>query len=180
MKKFVLATIMSLVSVSTFAATYTPMNIVEKASYQLSGLVTKGKVDASYLTDVNHVTVAQEANGFHIQLSAPSADTKTINTLDIAFDMNGKSTGFTANFVSRFPQSPIFTPTNAATILDLAAEAFVDHLSESPDNVMVAQNVESMDLSKEASGTLILVHLKQGQVYTVHMDPKGNIISKGF
>lgn len=180
MKKFILTAIISLASASAFAAQYTPMNIVEKASYQLSGLVTKGKVDASYLTDINHVSVVKTEAGFQIQLSSPSADANTVNTLDIAFDPNGKATGYAANFISAFPQGPIFSSTNSATILDLAAEAFVDHLSESPENVVVAENVSSMDLSTEESGVLILIHLLDGQVYTVHMDAQGNILSKGF
>lgn len=180
MKRFILTAIISLASASAFAAQYKPMNIVEKASYQLSGLVTKGKVDATYLTDVNHVTVSQSASGFQIQLSSPSADANSVNTLDIAFDLNGKATGYAANFVSAYPQGPVFSSANAATILDLAAEAFVDHLSESQDNVVVADNVRSMDLSTESSGVLIVIHLATGQDYTVHMDAQGNVLSKGF
>lgn len=180
MKKFILTAFISLASASAFAVQYTPMNIVEKASYQLSGLVNQGKVDASFATDVNHVTVTPKDSGFQIQLTSPSADENITNTLDISFDVNGKVTGYAVNFVSASAHGPIFSPTDAATILDLGAEAFVDHLSESQDNVFVAENVRSMDLSKENTGVLILIHLSAGQVYTVHMDAQGNILSKGF
>ncbi len=180
MKKFLVMTIVSVISAGAFAAGYTPMNIVEKSSYQLAGLVTKGKIDASFLTDVNHLTVSSDASGFHVQMTSPATTPDAVNTLDITFDTNGKATSFSSNFVARFSQGPIFEKTNAATILDLCAEAFVDHLSESQDNLFVAQNVESIDLGVEQGGFLILVHLKNAQVYQVHMDATGKVISKGF
>lgn len=181
MKKVFVSIAVVLASVVAFAGkVITPMHVVEKSSYQLAGLVSKGKIDASYLTDVTTVTVTQESGGFRVKMYSPSADESNPNTLEMTFDQAGKATSASANFVSRFPHGPLLDGANAATILDLGAEAIVDHLSESSDNVVVAQNVQSVEIQKEATGVLFLVNLNNGQTYSIHMDQDGKVISQGF
>lgn len=181
MKKVFVSVAVVLASVTAFAGkVITPMHIIEKSSYQLAGLVSKGKIDASYLTDVTAVTVTPEATGFRVTMYSPSADENNSNTLEMIFDTGAKATSASANFVSRFPHGPILDGANAATILDLGAEAIVDHLNESPDNMVVAQNVQSVEIQKESAGVLFLVNLNNGQTYSIHMDQDGKVLSQGF
>ena len=180
MKKVFVAAVLSLVSLSAFAGKMTPMHAVEKSSYQLGGLVNKGKVDASFLTDVTSLTIASDSSGFKVTMYSPSSDNNKPNTLDLSFDTSGKVTSFNANFVSRSPQGPIFTKATVATLLDLGAEAIVDHLGESADNVTVAQNAKAIDLSKVGDEILLEISLTNGQVFNIRMDQDGKVLSQGF
>ncbi len=180
MKQFILTIATALVSFSAMAKEVTPMLIVEKASYQIGGLVAKSKIDASYLTDITTLTVTPVEKGFKVVLLSPSADQNNPNSLEIPFDANGKAGTASANFVSKFPQGPIFNAANVATLLDLGAEAIVDHLSASPDNIVVARTTQAVDLQKEATGVLMLVHLTDGRTYSIHMNANGKVLSQGF
>lgn len=183
MKRFFVstATVLTMLAAnSAFAGKATPMNVVEKSSYQLSGLVSKGKIDASFLTDVTHLSITSDNTGFKVTMFSPSADTNTANTLTIVFDQNGKAVSYNANFASVYPAGPVFSHADAATILDLAAEAIVDHLSESPDNITVAEQAQTLELQPEGSGVLVLITLSSGHVYSIHMDQDAKVISQGF
>jgi len=177
---FLFIAALSLTSIAAQAREITPLHVVEKVSYQIAGLVNKSKIDASYLTDITTLTVTKEANGFKVVLLSPSADEKNPNKLEVPFDLNAKAGTAVATFVSRSTQGPIFTVATVATLLDFGAEAIVDHLSEAPENIEVARNTQAVDLSKEATGVLFLIHLTDGRTYSIHMDAKGKVLSKGF
>lgn len=180
MKKIILSTSLLLTALLSHAAEVTPMHIVEKSSYQLGGLVSKLKIDPSYLTDVTTLTVTQDNSGFKVIMQSPSATPDIANKLEIPFDKTGKAGTAVATFTSRYSQGPIFALTNAAVFLDLGAEAIVDHLADSPDNIVVARTTQAVDLQKENSGVLMLVHLTDGRAYSIHMDNKGKVLSQGF
>lgn len=180
MKNLILACALLIVSIQGLAREITPMHIVEKTSYQIGGLVNKGKIDASYLSDITTLTISKRSDGFDVTLLSPSADEKNPNLLTIPFDLNAKAGLASSTFYSKFPQGPIFTSASTAILLDLGAEAIVDHLSESPENIEVARNAQAVDLQKETTGVLMLIHLTDGRTYSIHMDPNGKVISKGF
>lgn len=180
MKKLFMSAALVLLSLTSFAGEVTPLNVVEKVSYQIAGLVKKTKIDASYLTDITTLTVTKEANGYKVVLFAPSADQNNPNKLEVPFDLNAKAGTAVATFNSKYPQGPIFTGASVAVLLDLGAEAIVDHLSAAPENIEVARNTQAVDLQKEESGVLMLIHLTDGRAYGIHMDVKGKVLSKGF
>ncbi|GIL17941.1 MAG: hypothetical protein FMNOHCHN_03605 [Ignavibacteriaceae bacterium] len=179
MKKLVFLAILAF-QATVFAKAITPMHVVEKASYQIDALVKKQKIDQSFLTDINQVTVVQTANGFMVQLFAPSAQGQDMNLLQLGFDSTARATTANVHFVGASSQSPIFNQISVAEILDLGAEAFVDRLSESEENVVVAENVTAIQLLKAADGVVLKINLKDSRVYTVNMDNQGNVVSKGF
>lgn len=179
MKKIILVTLMAL-SINAFAGIVTPMHIVEKSAHNLTSLVNKGKIDPSYLTDVNSLSLTSDGVNTKVTMLALSADQNNPNKLEITYDPNGKATSANSSFVSRNPNGPLFTNADAGKLLDLGAEAVVDHLSESNDLVNVAQNAQAVTLENENSGVLMVIHLKDGQIYSIHMDAEGNVISQGF
>ncbi len=180
MKKIFLTFAVSLLSIGAMAKEITPMHVVEKASYQISGLVTKGKIDASYLTDISTLTVSKDETGYKVIMQSPSADEKNPNRLEIPFDLNAKAGVATAQFNSKYPQGPVFTGANAAVLLDLGAEAIVDHLSAAADNIVIARTTIAVDLQKEATGVAMAAHLNDGRTYFIHMDENGQVLSQGF
>lgn len=180
MKAIVLGLITSVLALHAHAKTMTPMGIIEKTSYQISGLVNKGKIDKSYQTDVTLVTVQKTPQGFEVQASSPSADLQSPNLLNLSFDLSGKVVAFSSAFNSVNLQSPVFSSASAAELLDLGAEAFVDHLAESADYLTVAQNTEAVELVKNNAGVLLNVKLADGRIYHLQMDIQGKVLSRGF
>lgn len=180
MKQLLISFAVALVGLTAAAREITPMHVVEKASYQVGGLVNKGKIDASYLTDITTLTVTKDAAGFKVVLLAPSADQNNPNKLEIPFDLNAKAGAAVSTFNSKYPQGPVFTAANVSTLLDLGAEAIVDHLSDSPDNIVIARTTQAVDLQKENAGVAMIVHLTDGRIYTIHMDGNGKVLSQGF
>jgi hypothetical protein len=162
------------------AKTLVAMNYVEKSAYALQRLVNQNHVDPSFLTDVNAERIAVTNLGAQIELQSPSADPNMVNTITLNFDAKGTLTSFTTNFVSKDPQGPLFSPVNAATILDLGAEAVVDHLAESADLPVVARDAQGLSIAKEGSGFHIRILLNDGRTYNILMDDQANVVSKGF
>lgn len=169
-----------LASTATSARTLTAMNFVEKSSYSLQRLVARKQADPSFMTDVSELTVNVTANGAVIEMKSPSAQVNEFNTLTMQFDPAGALTNFAVDFKSMDHSGPLFTPTNAATIIDLSAEAVVDHLSESPDLPIVAQTARQVILAKESSGIHVRIVLSDSRIYNIFMDAQGKVISKGF
>ncbi len=180
MKNLFLSATLVLASLVTLAGEVTPLHVVEKVSYQIAGLVKKSKIDASYLTDITTLTVTKDETGFKVVLLSPSAEENNPNKLEVPFDLTAKAGTAVATFVSKSPQGPIFTGASVAVLLDLGAEAIVDHLSAAPENIEVARNTQAVDLQKEDTGVLMLIHLTDGRTYSIHMDNKGKVLSKGF
>lgn len=170
----------ALLSSQAFAKVMTPMNFVEKSSYALQKLVNQHHIDPSFLTDVSAGKINASAAGAVIELDSPSATPQVMNTLTLTFDANGSLVSYNANFKSVSPMSPIFHPTNAGTILDLGAEAVVDHLKESSDLPVVAETAEALTIDKEGAGFHIRIYLKDGRTYNIIMDDQANVLSKGF
>lgn len=178
--KIALTSLVFLVSSAVFAKPLTSMGLIEKASYQIGGQVSQKKIDASFLTDILTVKVVQDAAGTQIQMTSPSLDPLTVNLFAVNFDAQGVLMGTTASFHSVGVGSPFLKPTTAATYLDKIAEAFVDHLAESPDYLEVAQKVSSVQLVPNEQGLLVSVNLNDGRIYTMQMDTKAKVISRGF
>jgi hypothetical protein len=164
-----------------FSATkYTPMHIVEKSSYQIDSLIKKHKIDPSFLTDVTDVTVKENNSEFVVQLTSPSSQENQVNTLDMVFGADAKLKSFTTQFYDLAKTSPILTGINVAQVLDLGAEAFVDHLHESQENVLIAETVQHIKLEKVENGVTLRIKLKDDRIYSITLNNEGNIISRGF
>lgn len=170
----------ALLSSQAFAKTMAPMNFVEKSSYALQKLVNQHRIDASFLTDVSAEKINASASGAVIELDSPSANPQVMNTLTLTFDASGTLTSYNADFKSVSAASPIFHPTNAGTILDLGAEAVVDHLNESPDLPVVAATAQALTIDNEGTGFHIRILLQDGRTYNILMDDQANVVGKGF
>jgi hypothetical protein len=179
MRKMIV-TALSLMAFHAGAKVITPMGIVEKVSYQISGLSTKGLIDAHFAADTSKVTIQKTSTGYDVVVLAPSASANQSNQLNLGFDTGGKATSYKANFVSASPMSPLFPRATAAELLDLGAEAFVDHLGEATENVTVAESVQTVTLIKNELGILLDSTLSDGRTYHLQLDLDGKVISRGF
>lgn len=180
MIKTILSATALLLTTSAWAKTVTAMHYVEKSSYSLQRLVNQHQIDASFLTDVNVVKVDASSTGAVVELQSPAATSPELNTLSLTFDAHGTLVSFATDFKSPGIGGPLFTPTNSATIIDLGAEAVVDHLTESPDLPIVAQSASSLTFSKEDGGLHLRILLQDRRTYHIMMDDKANVLSKGF
>lgn len=156
-----------------------PMNVVEKSSYLLNSLVSKKQIDASYLNNITALTIVTTDTGYSVEMSAPTDATDVFNTLSMSFDKKGAPTGQSTKFVSA-PSKPVFTTVDSSKIIDLAAEAVVDHLSESADLVTVADNVKVIHYSVSGAEILVSVTLTDARVFNIQMDLNAVVLSKIF
>lgn len=179
MKNLGLSIAMVLVGLSSAMADVSPMKVVEKSSYQLKSLVNKKQIDASYLNSITAVSVVSTDAGYSVELSSPSASPNQYNTVTMTFDKKGAPTGNSSHFISA-PAQPIFTTVDSSTIIDYGAEAVVDHLADSADLVVVANTTKIVHYDPTAQGILISVTLTDGRIFSIEMDQKANVVSKGF
>lgn len=158
----------------------TNMHVVESTTHAIASLAKKNSIDKSFVSDSMTVVIEKTATGYVTQVLAPSADAKQFNTISMTFDLTGKLTGSKSNFVSVNAASPIFTKLTAAKLLDLGAEAIVDHLADNAEIPVVSENAKSMQMTKLPVGQKVEITLNDGRVYTINMDAAGVVVSKGF
>ncbi len=178
MKKLIALVTLGL-SLNLFAAASTPMNAVEETAHIIDKYAKAGKIDASFLTNVTTISVQSTGTGLQTIAYAPSANPSQANTVTISFDANGRVKAVGQNFVSAYPR-PIFIAADAATLLDLGAEAIVDHLADNADLPVVAQSAAMVQLTAGANSIVMKIQLSSGKIYNVNMDQNGNVLSKGF
>lgn len=179
MKNILLSVVVLLTAQMGFAKTLTHMQVIEKSAYALSSLVNRNAIDHSYLTDVMTLTVKPDAGGFTVEMRSPT-DSAAFNSLVLTLDTQGKLKGFKDAFVARYSRGPVFAKADASVIIDLGAEAVVDHVSESADLVVVSEKATAVQISVQAQGPLFQISLNDGRVYKIQMDADANVLSKGF
>lgn len=177
--KSLLFIISTFIITNVYGGTLTPMHIVEKSAYQLAGLVKQGKIDSSYLTNVDTLSIEVTSQGYTIHLTSPSDQKNKFNELSLAFAANGKLLQVDDKFVSAGPDKT-FTTTDSSTLIDLTAEAFVDHLTEDPNNPIVAENVNNIIMAPVAGGINVQITLIDSRIYVLEMDTLGQITHKYF
>lgn len=182
-KHFLAATVL-VISLPAFSQSATamisPVKAVEKASYSLDKLVQKKQINPVFLTDIMTVSISAENNQYILTMLAPSNDVNNTNNLILTLDGAGKLLSFTTRFVGVSPSSPIFKNIGMGEILDLGAEAIVDHLSESADLPVVAKTTQFIQITPETKGPLLQFNLEDKRIYKVQMQNDGKIVSKGF
>lgn len=161
-------------------AALTPMHIIEKSSYQIKNLVKKNKINASFLSDITDVTVTATNGEYQLHMTSPSSQQSINNYLDMVMGSDAKLKSFTTQFNSPSAQSPILTAITTAQVLDLGAEAFVDHLHESQENVLIAENVKQIQLVKVEGGVTLKIHLVDTRIYTITLNNNGDVVARGF
>ncbi|MGZ3787877.1 MAG: hypothetical protein ACXVLQ_05105 [Bacteriovorax sp.] len=179
MKKFIALMTLGL-SLNLFAAATTPMNAVEETSHIIDKYAKAGKIDASFLTNVTTVTVQAISTGLQTVAYAPSANSSQANTVTISFDLQGRVKTVAQNFISAYPQGPIFIAADSATLFDLGSEAVVDHLADNADLPVVAKNASTVQLTAGANSVVMKIQLTSGKVYNITMDQNGKVLSQGF
>lgn len=179
MKKLIALFALAL-SLNLFAAATTPMNAVEETSHIIDKYSKSGKIDASFLHNVTTITIQSTTTGLVAVAYAPSASSTQANTVTVGFDLQGRVKTVNQNFISAYPQGPIFIAADAATLIDLGAEAIVDHLADNADLPNVAKNANMIQLTGGQNSIVMKIQLTNGQVYNVVMDQNGNVLSKGF
>lgn len=179
MKKILLSAVVLLAAQMGFAKTLTPMQVVEKSAYALSSLVNRNAIDHSYLTDVMTLTVKSDAGAFIVEMRSPT-DTAAFNSLTLNLDAQGRLKGFKDAFVARYSRGPVFSKADASVIIDLGAEAVVDHVAESADLVVVSEKAIAVQISVQTQGPLFQITLNDGRIYKIQMDADANVLSKGF
>lgn len=171
----------SLIAITAQAATPPlAMNFAEKASHKLVTLAGRNAIDQSFLTDVTRATIAADANGAVIELMSPAVNPNEFNKVTLNFDATGNFLNFTTDFKGVNAASPIFKQANAATLIDLGAEAVVDHLADSADLPVVNENARTLALDTEGTGVHLRIGLNDGRTYSIMMDMTGVVISQGF
>ena len=179
MKKLItLLTLM--LSINIFAAATTPMNAVEETSHIIDKYSKAGKIDASYLTNVTTIAISTTSTGLQAIAYAPSANANQANTLTINFDLKGRVTAVNTNFISAYPNGPIFIAADSATLFDLGAEAVVDHLNDDANLPVVAQTAALVQLTSGTNSIVMKIQLTSGKIYNISLDQNGNVLSKGF
>jgi hypothetical protein len=168
-------------SLSIFAAATTPMNAVEETAHIVDKYAKTGKIDASFLNNITTVTVQATATGLQTIAYAPSANSAQANTVVVSFDLQGRVKAVNQNFISAYPQGPIFIAADAATLFDLGSEAVVDHLAENPNLPLVAQNAALVQLTSGGANSVVMkIQLTSGKVYNITMDQNGKVLAQGF
>lgn len=178
-KAFVMTAVLAVASISQ-AALPSPLKYIEKSSYKLSALVKQGAADKSFLMDTSKVTVQVTAQGATVVLSAPSLSEQAPNTLTMNFDTSAKMVDSKTQFTAANPNKVIFTKANADEILDVGPEYIIDHLKDSPDHPVVANNTKEINFSSADGKILMDIVLTDARVYRVIMDMDGRLISKGM
>jgi hypothetical protein len=181
MKKILLTLVVGFLSCTGFSVgKMTPMHMVEKSSYQISSLIKKNKIDASFLTDISDLSVKEINGEFLVGIISPSNQQNIVNALDLVLGLDGKLKSFSTHFNGVSGVSPILTGINAAQVLDLGAEAFVDHLAESQENVLVAETVTHIKIEKVESGAALRILLSDNRIYSLILNNNGEVVSRGF
>jgi hypothetical protein len=176
----------SLISAAAMAVPARPvvaMDAIESVGHAIVAGLKKKTIDPLFGTDITGLTISTTANGYAVELTAPSANISAPNKLSMSFDTAAKLTAISQTVVSKNPNGTLFTAAHAGTIIDFAAEAIVDHLLDvpaDPDLAPVSQQVVSEELSLQASGPRIRVNLKDGRAYMIQLDKDANVLSKGF
>jgi hypothetical protein len=185
MKKVIVLIAMLSANVS-FAAT-TPMNVVEMASHRLATLIKNNKAPKEAGANITAVQVEAGqfgaiANGYRTTLYSESASAGKPNTIEIFLDANAKVITDKVTVTNGLPATPIFTVTDGGKLLDLASEEIVDHLTDDPTLVEVAQLAQSILVTKIATPgqALFQIKLKDGRIYEVVLDLKGQLVRKNF
>lgn len=176
-----LITLVTILAATTVSAkTMTAMNYVEKSAYAIQRLTQQNKINALFLTDTSQESVAVRADGATLELRAIAGTGQLDNVLIFEFDSSGNLSSYKEVVDSRNSASPIFSNLNAATILDLGAEAVVDHLGESADLPVVASAARGVTINKDGGGYKFAISIADGRTYTIQMDEQGNIVGQGF
>jgi hypothetical protein len=178
MKNIYFTLFASMLSVTSNAAN-TAMHLVETSSYSLTALVQKGTVPAYISTDLSAVQINDGPTAKSVVLMSPSNNPADPNSVTIQFSAAGKVIGTQNHIVGQPATAPIFTAVDGAKLLDLAAEAVVDHLTEDANLPTVAATATSILISKQ-NAAQFAIQLKDGRVYKIVLDLAGNLISKGF
>jgi hypothetical protein len=179
--KHVIALITLGLSLNLFAAATTPMNAVEETAHIVDKYAKAQKIDGSFLNNVTTISVQATATGLQTVAYAPSANPAQANTVVVSFDLQGRVKSVSQNFISAYPQGPIFIAADAATLFDLGSEAVVDHVSESADLQLVAQGAKLVQLTNGGANSIVMkIQLTSGKVYSITMDQNGNVLAKGF
>lgn len=180
MKKYIVLTVIAMVTMNSQAATISAMSFAEKAAHQVTSLMKKGAVDKSIVLDLKTVTMKPSPQGETVVLSTQTAKAGATNTLTIEFNAAGKVVSSTPAFKEAAAVTPIFTKANADTVFDLGAEAVVDHVKDSAEIAFVAEHATQIDFAQDAKGISMNITLDDKRIYNVTMDLDGNVLSKGM
>jgi hypothetical protein len=178
MSKVIIMSVLTAFAVNVQAAS--PLKCIEKSSYKLSALVKQGSVDKSFLMDTNKVTVQVSAQGAVVVLLAPSLNEQVPNTLTMTFDTSAKMLEAKTRFSAANPSKVIFTKANADEILDVGPEYILDHLKDSVDHPVVADNTKEINFSSANGKINMDIVLTDARVYHIVMDMDGRLLNKGF
>ncbi|MCB9073258.1 MAG: hypothetical protein H6623_06520 [Bdellovibrionaceae bacterium] len=177
--KLIIFTLATQIFTGMSYAAMSAMKVVEKSSYQLAALAKKKEIDESFLYNINSIDIQTQAAGYTLVLKSPSADSSKLNTITMNFDQKGKVTGYAVDFTSA-PVTNIFSGLDMATIIDLSAEAVVDHVSEDKALVDVADMATQVHYMPDNTGYSIVIQLNDSRTYTIKMDDTGAVTSKSF
>ena len=186
MKNIGLALTILTMAMTSMAAPKRPvvtMDAVESTAHAIIAGLKKKQIDPLFGTDITGLTISSSKDGYAVEVIAPSADQNAPNKLSLTFDLAAKLTSVKQTVVSKNPNGALFTSLDAGTIMDYGAEAVVDHLLDTPTNpdlAPVSQTVVSEDLTLEANGPRVKVHLNDGRTYIIQMDKEGNVLTQGF
>ena len=168
-------------SLNLFAAATTPMTAVEETAHLVDKYAKAGKIDSSYLNNITSIVVQSTPAGLQTIAYAPSANSAEANNIVISFDLQGRAKSLKQNFISAYPQGPIFVAADAATLFDLGAESVVDHLADNADLPNVNETATMVELTSDGANTVVMkIQLLSGKIYLVKMDQNGNVLAKGF
>jgi hypothetical protein len=189
MKQMLTTTLSVLLTLPALASGTAPMNIAERSAYRLESLISKGSVPKEMASDLSSVQISTTqiksgVIGYQAVLSSPSNDSAHPNTVTLLFGLDGKPVSESVNFTQASSSGPMFTQATGATLLDLGAEAIVDHLAEDPSLVQVATLANLITLSRQstAQGDSVQfnIHLNDGRIFQILMDLNGNLLGKSF
>lgn len=182
-----LAAVITMVTATSMAAAparpVVAMDAIESVGHAIVAGLKKKSIDPLFGTDISKLNISATADGYAVEVQAPSADPSNPNKLSMTFDAAAKLKSLNQTLVSKSSGGSLFTTVNAGTIIDFAAEAIVDHLLDTPANpdlAPVSTQVVSEELTLEASGPRVRVNLKDGRAYMIQMDSNANVVSQGF
>ena len=180
-----IAALTTVMSLNVFAASE-PLHLMEKASHRLMNMIKKNEAPAYISTDMNRATarVVQMPDGqtaTQITMYASSTNPQDPNWVSVYYDSEAKVLATDKHIVSAAENSPIFTQTEGARLLDLGTEIVLDNMGPAhPELQLIAETTESVDMVKKEQSVLFLIHLTDRRTYQVVTDLDGNLISQGF
>ncbi len=162
-----------------------PLNAVEKASHKLVSLVKNVQVPKEMSADLTEILI-KKTDKLEIYLMAPSKEAGKLNSVLLKYDVvSGKLTDQKIAFVQASGKDSIYPNGDGATLLDLAVEAIVDHLTEEPalnDVNNLAETIK-VSVSKSTDGKDAIAYeigLTDKRVYRIEMGKDSKVIRKGF